>query len=76
MLTKKTITMKASTVINDEIICEHVALLDMDKAAVSFLNRRINEDACKEYRQELREDTAEFEDAAYKLLDELAGKKD
>lgn len=75
MLKGKTFNMSAKSVITDgetEVeLCAFVALIKPAEDDVQFLIKPLDKEASRQFRQIVREDRAEFEDAAYALLDEL-----
>lgn len=71
MLTNKRISIVAKTIINDVEIATHSALLDADTGDLSFHTRHDDKPACKENRDMVRADTAEFEDFAYSVQESV-----
>ena len=71
MMDNKRITIMADTVVNEEKIATYGAILNMETGELSLSYRNINNEACKEHRNVVRDDRAEFEDLAYKLQDML-----
>lgn len=69
MLTKRRITLESMTTVNDVDICRHIAIISEDNTEVTFFTRMLDKQACKEYRDILRSDRAEFEDWAYDIQD-------
>lgn len=67
MLAKKKITVSADTIINDVRIATHAAILDIEENDLSLYTRQIDKEACKEHKEVVRADRAEFEDFAYAL---------
>ena len=65
MLSKKTITISANTVVDDVKIATHSAILDVGTNDLSMYTRLIDKEACKIHKEILRADRAEFEDFAY-----------
>lgn len=72
MLSDKKITINAKTAIDGVDIATYGALLDVSTNDVSFYMKRVDKDACKEHREIVRADEAEFEDFVYSLQDMLA----
>lgn len=71
MLTGKTISITAATVINDEQIATHGAIIKTETGDISFFSNLVNKEACKENRDIVRIDKAEFEDFAYSLQEKI-----
>ena len=75
MLNNKNVTMNAKSVVatseNETVLCELIAVIKPEEDDVRFFVRPVDKEASRAYRQIVREDRAEFEDAAYALLDEL-----
>lgn len=67
MLGKKKITVSADTIVDDVKIATHAAILDVEDNDLSLYTRQIDKAACKEYKEVVRADRAEFEDFAYTL---------
>lgn len=65
MLANKTITIAGVTVVDEKEIAKYGAVLDVENDELSFYNRTIDSEACKEKRDIVRADRAEFEDFAY-----------
>ena len=74
MLSGRTITCAAKTVVDDVEIANYGAKLDVESGTISFWNRRVNEEACKEHRRTVRDDQAEFEDFVYNLQETMTRK--
>lgn len=74
MLSNKRLTILAETVVDDAKIARFGAVLEMDTMALSFSNGHLDKEACKQYKDIVRADQAEFEDFAYELQDMLKGK--
>lgn len=73
MLKGKKISLEAKTVVNDVEICKYVAIIPEDSSGVTFLTQMIDKDACKEHRDIVREDRADFEDWAYAIQEQNTG---
>lgn len=71
MLAERKITMEAQTVVDDVAICRHIAVIKPEAGSVSLLRSMLDEVACKNNRVILRADQAQFEDAAYDMLDKM-----
>ena len=71
MLTEKKNTISSNTIVNEQIIATHGALIKVDDGDISFYTKQLDKEACKEYRCVVREDTAEFEDYVYSLQEKL-----
>lgn len=69
------ITIEAKTMLGEDVIASHVAVLEGDDLEASFYFRQIDKDACKENRELIRKETAEFEDKAYDIQDYMRSKK-
>lgn len=67
MLSTKKITISADTVVGEAKIATHAAILDIEKNDLSLYCRQIDKEACKEYKEVVRADRAEFEDFAYAM---------
>lgn len=70
MLTNKRITIVADTEI-DTKIATYGAVIDVEKMDMSMTSRYIDKEACKTYRDMVRADQADFEDAAYEIQEML-----
>lgn len=73
ILTNKRITIVAETIVDEVKIASYGAILNMDNGELSLTSRHIDEAACKEHRDIVRAERAEFEDFAYMLQDKLKG---
>lgn len=73
MLTNKRITIVAETIVDEVKIASYGAILNMDTGELSLTSRNIDNDACKEHRDVVRAERAEFEDFAYMVQDQLKG---
>jgi hypothetical protein len=71
MLTKKKISIIAKTIVDEVEIATHSALLDADTGDLSFHTRHDDKAACKEHREVVRADAAEFEDFAYSVQESV-----
>lgn len=72
MLSTKRITIEAKTVVDGKDIHGHRAVITAD--GVSMLPYQIDKVACKDNRESVRADQAEFEDYAYDLQEKIFGK--
>ena len=73
MLTNTRITILGDTVVDETVIATYGAVVDMNNYEVTFTSRNIDNEACKQHRDVVRADRAEFEDSVYKLQDYLKG---
>ena len=73
MLDNKRITILADTIINDVKIATYGAVINVNNMGMELTSRYIDKGACKEYRDMVRKDQAEFEDAAYEIQETLSG---
>lgn len=73
MLSNNRITIVADSVVGENKIASFGAILNIDNMDLSLTTRHIDKDACKIYRDVVREDQKEFEDYAYSLQDMLKG---
>lgn len=71
MVTNKRIAVMADTVVNEKRIASHSAIIGAD-GDISFNTRYLDNEACKEHRDIVREDRAEVEDLAYEAQAEFA----
>lgn len=71
MLTNKKISIVADSILNEERIATFGAVLNIDNLELSMTGRYINKEACKDYRDIVRADQADFEDYAYSIQDSL-----
>lgn len=71
MLTENKITFAAKSVINDTEIASFGAILNTDTLDLSIYAKQIDKGACKEHRDVVRKDQADFEDFAYRVQDML-----
>ena len=67
MLSGKKLIFAATTSIDGVDIAKHTASLNMETNELAMGLQRLDSSMCKDYREELRVDTAEFEDFAYGL---------
>lgn len=72
MLTNKRITILADTVIDCAKIATYGAVINVDNMEMELTSRHIDKEACKTYRDMIRADQAEFEDAAYDIQELLS----
>ena len=71
MLNNKRLTIVADTVIDDVRIARFGAVIDLDSFELSMSSSHLDKDACKDNKETVRADQAEFEDYAYELQDML-----
>ncbi len=71
MLKETRFTITSKSFVNEEEIASFGAVIDVEKNDMSFFTRQINKEACKEYRDEVRADQAEFEDFAYAVQENV-----
>lgn len=71
MLSNNRITIVADSVVGENKIASFGAILNVETADLSLTTRHIDKEACKVYRDEVREDQKSFEDYAYSLQDML-----
>lgn len=69
MLSAKKITITADTVIGETKVATFGAVLNAETADVNMYVRYNDKEACKEHRDIVRADQAEFEDSVYNLQD-------
>jgi hypothetical protein len=73
MLTNNKITLEARVTVNDADICRFLAIISDNGNNISFLTQMIDKDACKQYRDIVRDDRAAFEDWAYEVQEQQLG---
>ena len=71
MLTQKKITMEAKCVIDEIEVVSFTAVIKPETNDVTMYTRKIDTDMYAKHRKQIREDSAEFEDQAYAMLEEL-----
>ena len=71
MLSNKRLTIVAETVVDEVKIASYGAILNLESMDLSMTTRYIDKDACKEHKDIVRADQAEFEDYAYSVQDML-----
>lgn len=71
MITNRTISITASTVIDNAVIANHGAIIDVETNDISFYCTQVDKLACKTHREAVRADQAEFEDFAYGIQEEV-----
>lgn len=69
MLSNHRVSIIADTAIDGEKIATFTASLDVETDNLSLSVRHVDKEACKEYRDIVREDQKKFEDYAYYLQD-------
>jgi hypothetical protein len=65
----------ADTVVDDVKIATYGAILNLEDMSMSLSARKVDEHACKIYRDTVRADQAAFEDFAYEVQDSVAAIK-
>lgn len=73
MLSNMRMTFVANTVVNEEVIANFVAVLNMDNLELAFSERHVDKEACKAFRDIVRGDRRDFEDHVYSIQDHLKG---
>lgn len=63
--------MESQTMVGDLAVCRHIAIIKPEAGTVQFIRSVLDEAAFKDNRVIARADQAEFEDAAYKMLDDI-----
>lgn len=71
MLNNKRLVFTAVTIVEEKEIAKHIGSIDVETSEVSFSHQYIDKEACKNHREELRKDHAEFEDWMYELQEKL-----
>ena len=74
-LSNKRLTIVGETVVDDVKIASFGAILNLDDMGMSLTTRKIDEHACKIYRDTVRADQAEFEDFAYEVQEQIMALK-
>lgn len=69
MLAENKLTFSAKTIVDDTEIASYGASLNVFDGDVSFWDRQLDKSACKEHRDVVRADKAEFEDFVYTIAD-------
>lgn len=67
---KRNITIEEKSIVKEKEIARFRAIIE--NGEVTFLPLMLDKEACKEHREELRKDQAEFEDYIYQLQDSLS----
>lgn len=76
MLKNKKVTIEAKCVVDGAEISGFRAIFDPENQGdLTFLPYQINKEACKEHRNTVRKDQAEFEDYAYQVQEDMLAKK-
>ena len=65
------LTIVADSVVNDVRIATFGAVLNLEDMELSLTSRHIDKELCKNNRDVVRKDQADFEDYAYDLQDRL-----
>lgn len=72
MLQNQKIIIEAKSVVNETPIMGFRALIETNNPnEVTLLPWQINKEACKEYREIVREDQKEFEESVYKIQEKV-----
>lgn len=71
MLTGKKLIFTANTSVNDTDIAKHTASLNLVTNELVMGIQRLDPEACKEHREEVRSDVADFEDFVYDLQEKF-----
>lgn len=74
MIDKKTTKMviEGNSVIDGVTVARFFSIIDLaNPKNISLSTRQIDKDACKEHRDTVRADEAEFEDYAYSMQDKI-----
>ena len=71
MLNGTRLTIVADSVVNDVRIATFGAVLNLEDMELSLTSRHIDKELCKNNRDVVRKDQADFEDYAYDLQDRL-----
>lgn len=66
-LSNNRLTIVADTVVDDVKIATYGAIMNLETMSMSLTARKIDEYACKIYRDTVRADQAAFEDFAYEV---------
>lgn len=69
MLSEKKLTLSAKTFVDGVEIASYGASINVSDGEVSFWDRQLDKVACKENRDVVRADRAEFDDFAYMVAD-------
>lgn len=73
MLDNRRVSIVSDCTVDGEKIATFGAVLNLNDMELAMTGRFINKDACKAYRDIVRDDQASFEDYAYMLQDTLRG---
>ena len=74
MIANKRISITANTNIGENEIATYGAVIHAETNDISFYTRYVDKDACKDNRDMVRKDQAEFEDFAYSIQESLKDK--
>lgn len=66
------LTIMADTVVDDVKIATYGAILNLEDMSMSLSARKVDEHACKVFRDVVRADQAKFEDFAYEVQDAVS----
>lgn len=67
MLAAKKLTYTATSVVDDVEIAKFGAIIRVEDGDLSFFSQQLDKEACKQHRDIVRADHAEFEDFAYSI---------
>ena len=67
MLNTPKITVTAKSIVNETEIASFGAIFGADESDITFYNKQVDKPACKEHRDIVRADQADFEDYVYSL---------
>lgn len=76
MLVDCRLTFNAKTFVDDVEVANLGAVLDVPTGEASFFSRQIDKQACKDNRDIVRADQAEFEDFVYSIADKVKESND
>ena len=71
MIKDKRLNVFANCVVNEKIIANFIAMIDLEKMETSFSHRYIDKEACKSNREMVRDEQSKFEDFAYSIQDTI-----
>lgn len=74
MLNNVKVTLEAKTHVGEDVIAKHMAVLEGEDLEANFYPQMQDKDACKENRELIRKERAEFEDMVYEVQDLLRSK--
>jgi hypothetical protein len=70
-LSNNRLTIVADTVVDDVRIATYGAIMNLENLSMSLTARKLDEHACKVYRDVVRADQAAFEDFAYEVQEQV-----